>query len=44
MIARARQLLARRAVALGVLGAVLLLAGGSLYQALVTPEFREQIK
>lgn len=40
MIARARQLLARRAVALGVLGAVLLLAGGSLYQALVTPPYR----
>ena len=40
MIARARQLLARRAVALGVLGAVLLLAGGSLYGALVTPPYR----
>jgi hypothetical protein len=40
MITRVRQVLSRRAALIGVLGAVLLLAGGSLYQALVTPPYR----
>lgn len=40
MIARLRRLVVARPAAVGVLGAVLLLAGGSWYQALVTPPFR----
>ncbi len=40
MVRRLRQVLTGRGPALGVLGAVLLLAGGSLYQALVTPPYR----
>jgi hypothetical protein len=40
MVARVRELLAARAVVLGVVGAVLLLVGGAWYQALVTPPYR----
>ncbi len=40
MIDRLRRAVAGRTALLGVLGAVLLLAGGSLYQALVTPPYR----
>ncbi len=40
MAQRLRQVFTGRAAAIGVLGAVLLLAGGSLYQALVTPPYR----
>lgn len=40
MVPRLRQVLSRRSALLGVVGAVLLLAGGSWYQALVTPPYR----
>ena len=40
MVERLRQVFTGRTAAIGVLGAVLLLAGGSLYQALVTPPYR----
>ncbi|WP_421120558.1 hypothetical protein ACE2AJ_04390 [Aquihabitans daechungensis] len=40
MVERIRQAFTGRAAAIGVLGAVLLLAGGSLYQSLITPPYR----
>ena len=40
MIERLRRAVAGRTALVGVIGAVLLLAGGSLYQALVTPPYR----
>lgn len=40
MVARLREVFAARSVLLGVIGAVLLLAGGAWYQALVTPPYR----
>ncbi len=40
MVARLRRILTERAALIGVVGAVLLLVGGSWYQALVTPPYR----
>lgn len=40
MVRRLWQVIVRQRATLGVLGAILLLAGGSLYQALVTPPYR----
>jgi hypothetical protein len=40
MVSRVREAVADRSVLVGVVGAVLLLVGGSWYQALVTPPYR----
>jgi len=40
MIGRLRRAVAGRTALIGVIGAVLLLAGGSIYQALITPPYR----